>query len=58
MGLAARRGVVVAINFGPDAAEIDGVEGSIALGTRRGREGEPVNGRLRLGPAEGAVVQR
>ena len=44
------------INFGSDAAEIDGVEGSIALGTHRGREGEPVKGRIRLGPAEGVVV--
>ena len=51
-------GVVVAINLGPEATEIDGVEGSIALGTRRGREGERVDGRLRLEPAEGAVVQR
>ena len=49
-------GVVVAINFGSDATEIESVEGSIALGTHRGREGEPVEGRLRLGPAEGAVV--
>ena len=51
-------GVVVAINFGSDTADIQGVEGAIALGTLRGREGEPVKGRLRLGPAEGAVVRQ
>jgi alpha-glucosidase len=49
-------GVVVAINLEPNGIEIDGVEGSIALGTHRGREGEPVEGRLRLGPAEGVVI--
>jgi alpha-glucosidase len=49
-------GVVVAINLGPNGMEIDGVEGSVALGTHRGREGEPVEGRLRLGPAEGVVI--
>jgi alpha-glucosidase len=53
-----RRGaeVTIAVNFGPDETEIDGVDGSIALATSRGREGERVSGRLRLGPAEGAVV--
>jgi alpha-glucosidase len=48
--------VTVAINLGVDSTEIDGVEGSIALATRREREQERVHGRLRLGPAEGAVV--
>ncbi len=50
-------GVVVAVNLGPDAAEIDGVEGSIALATRRDREQEHVAGRLRLTPAEGVIVE-
>jgi alpha-glucosidase len=50
-------GVVVAINFGTDSAEIDDVEGSIALATDRDREAEPVCGCLHLGPAEGAVVE-
>jgi alpha-glucosidase len=49
-------GVVVGINLGEAAAEIEGVGGTIALGTQRGREGEPVGRRLRLGPAEGAAV--
>jgi len=51
-------GVVVGINFGSDATEIESVDGEVALATDRGREGEPIGGRLRLGPAEGAVVQR
>jgi alpha-glucosidase len=51
-------GVVVAVNFGSDTTEIDSVNGKIALATGRGREGEAVRGRLRLGKAEGAVVQR
>ena len=49
-------GTVVAINFGTDAAEIEGVEGSIALATRREREGERVDGTLRLEPAEGVII--
>jgi alpha-glucosidase len=54
-----RRGesVVVAVNLGSDASEIEDVEGSIALGTIREREGEVVAGRLRLEPAEGVVVR-
>ncbi len=50
-------GVVAAVNLGRDAAEIDGVEGSIALATRRHREQEHVDGRLRLEPAEGVLVE-
>jgi alpha-glucosidase len=53
-----RRGerVIVVVNLGAEPAELEGVEGSIALATARGREGERVVGRLRLGPAEGAIV--
>ncbi len=50
-------GVVVAINFGTDSAEIDDVEGSIVLATDRDREAEPVGGCLHLAPAEGAVIE-
>ena len=49
-------GTVVAINLGQDATEIDGVEGSIALATRREREGERVERTLRLEPAEGVII--
>jgi glycosidase len=48
-------GVLVALNLGSGVAEID-AEGTVALGTARGRDGERVRGRLRLDPAEGAVV--
>jgi alpha-glucosidase len=53
-----RRGedVVVAVNLGASSAEIDGIGGTIALATGRGRETEHVPGRLRLAPAEGVVV--
>ena len=51
-------GVLVAVNLGSSPVEVDGVEGSIALATVRDRDGERVGGRLRLGPAEGAVVTR
>ena len=50
-------GIVAAVNLGQDDAEIAGVEGSIALATRRHREQEHVDGRLRLEPAEGVLVE-
>jgi alpha-glucosidase len=52
-----RRGesVLVAVNLGSTAVEIEAA-GRIALGTARGRDGERLDGRLRLEPAEGAVV--
>ena len=50
--------VVVAVNLGSGPVEIGGIEGTIALATVRAREQERVSGRLRLGPAEGAVVTR
>ncbi len=46
---------VVAINLGQAATKIDGVEGSIELATA-GREGEQVDGSLRLEPAEGVII--
>ena len=48
--------VVVALNFGEDATEIRGIEGSIALATMRGREDERITGGLQLGPREGVIV--
>jgi len=54
-----RRGedTVIAVNLGKNSVEIDGIEGSIALTTTRLHEGEQVDGHLRLGPREGAVVE-
>jgi alpha-glucosidase len=53
-----RRGasVVVALNLAGTPATLDGVGGTIRLGTVRARDGEPVDGALRLGPWEGALV--
>jgi len=53
-----RRGerVTVALNLGTGKVELDGIQGSVELATRRGREGERVAGRLGLDPAEGVVV--
>jgi alpha-glucosidase len=55
-----RRGtdVTVAVNLGPDACEIDGVDGSILLATSRPRAGERLAGSLHLAPREGVVVGR
>jgi alpha-glucosidase len=53
-----RRGesVTVGLNLGSQPVELDGLEGTIEIATERGRAGEKVSGRLRLDPAEGAVV--
>jgi alpha-glucosidase len=50
------RGTTVALNLTGRDAAVAGVEGSIALCTVRERDGEPVRGRLALGPWQGAVV--
>ncbi len=49
--------VIVALNFGPATVEIEGVTGSIVLGTTREREGGEIVGRLPLAPHEGVVVR-
>jgi alpha-glucosidase len=51
-------GFAVAVNLSDRPVTLDGVEGSIALGTDRRRDGEVVDGRLRLAPGEGVVVRR
>ena len=55
-----RRGenAVVAVNLGSKPAELEGIDGAIALGTVRSREGESTRGRLGLAPAEGVIVTR
>jgi alpha-glucosidase len=50
-------GIVVAVNLGSEPVEIQGVDGTIAIATRRERDGEDVGGTLALRPAEGAVVR-
>ena len=56
--LAYRRGdaTVVALNLGDMPATVDGVTGTVRIGTRRARGGESVAGSVTLGPAEGVVV--
>jgi alpha-glucosidase len=49
-------GVVVAVNLGGERAQVEAVTGEIALSTTRRRDGKRIDGVLRLGPAEGAVV--
>ena len=53
-----RRGerALVALNLSDGPAEVEGVAGTVAVGTDRGRDGEEVAGTLGLGPWEGAVL--
>jgi alpha-glucosidase len=53
-----RRGasVVVALNLADAPASLDGVHGSVRIGTDRARDGESVDGALRLAAWEGVVV--
>ena len=54
-----RRGLAtaVALNLSDAPGVIEGLEGRIRIATRRKRDGEAVDGRLALGPWEGAVVE-
>jgi alpha-glucosidase len=53
-----RRGdaTLVAVTPGPEGATLDGVHGSVLVATVRARDGERVDGTLRLGPGEAVVV--
>ncbi|MDQ3893206.1 MAG: alpha-amylase family glycosyl hydrolase [Actinomycetota bacterium] len=53
-----RRGarVAVAVNLSDDEAQVEGVEGRVALATDRARDGERLDGSLRLAAWQGAVV--
>jgi alpha-glucosidase len=55
-----RRGerTVVALNLSEGERVVEGAEGAVVAATDRGREGERVDGLLRLGPWEGAVLTR
>jgi hypothetical protein len=48
---------VVAVNFSDDEVELGEVEGILALGTDRRRDGEVLPNGLGLGPWEAAVVE-
>ena len=47
---------VVALNLGDGPAAMPGVSGRVRAATRRGREGEAVDGRLELAAWEAVVV--
>ena len=50
-------GYVVGLNLSGAEASVEGVDGTIAIATDRGREGEAVSGALTLPPWQGAVVK-
>jgi alpha-glucosidase len=50
-------GLLVALNLGADEATVP-ARGTIAIGTRRERDGETLSGTLALGPREGVVLRR
>jgi alpha-glucosidase len=49
-------GVIVALNFSDEATKLASVDGTVAIGTDRSRDGDQVRGSLRLGPWEGVVI--
>jgi hypothetical protein len=50
------KGFLVVLNLGDEPRSVAG-RGTIAIATRRERDGEKVDGKLALGPGEGAVVR-
>jgi len=59
-GWAWRRGegTAIALNLSEGELQVEGLEGTVLIGTDRSRDGEAVGGSLRLGPGEGAVLDR
>jgi alpha-glucosidase len=49
-------GHAVALNLAGDPVAVAGIDGVVAIGTDRGRDGERVAGGVTLGPYEGVVV--
>jgi alpha-glucosidase len=49
-------GTAVALNLSGEAVTVEGLGGSVLVGTDRGRDGAPVDGALELGPWEGVVL--
>ncbi|MDQ3875921.1 MAG: alpha-amylase family glycosyl hydrolase, partial [Actinomycetota bacterium] len=48
--------IAAAVNLSDDEVSVEPIQGEIVIGTDRRRDGERQEGRLRLGPWEGAVV--
>jgi hypothetical protein len=44
------------VNLGEEEVEVEGLAGTVLVGTDRARDGEAVAGALRLAAGEGAVV--
>jgi alpha-glucosidase len=51
-------GYAVALNLAADPLAVAGLEGTVAVGTDRARDGERVEGPLRLAPGEAVLVAR
>ena len=47
---------VVALNLSAESLRVDGVSGTVEVGTDRRRDGEAVGGALELGPWDGVVL--
>jgi hypothetical protein len=47
---------LAAVNLGHEAATLEGIRGTILLGTESSRAGEIIDGRLRVPPNEAAIV--
>ncbi len=45
------------MNLSDAEVTVDGIDGTVLVGTDRARDGERVAGALRLGPWEGAVLE-
>ena len=50
------RSTVVAVNMSDAELAVDGVSGRVVIGSDRARDGERVDGQLRLGPWEAAII--
>ncbi|HEV3125295.1 MAG TPA: alpha-amylase family glycosyl hydrolase [Candidatus Dormibacteraeota bacterium] len=49
-------GTLVALNLADHVTSVDDVQGSVAVGSDRARDGEGIGGRLKLGPWEAVIV--
>ena len=56
MGLPARRRFLVALNLGSEPVSVP-AKGTIAIGTRRERDGEEITGSVLLAPGESVVLR-
>jgi alpha-glucosidase len=50
-------GFATLVNLGDDRSVVEGVAGTVAIGTDRNRDGRPVDGPLALAPSEGVLVR-